>query len=155
MKSLAAAALVAVLLAAACSSEDAPQAAAPQAAAPKPPCDISLVALPPGSDLTAGQPIPPGSQVVARPDDFDRAATTMEDAGDGTHAVTLHLRGAAIDTFATHTRNHVGDLVAIVVNGKVVVVPMIQEAITDGEIRLSAPTTDDAEFVSRLAVCVP
>jgi preprotein translocase subunit SecD len=155
MKSLAAAALVAVLLAAACSSEDAPQAAAPQAAAPKPPCDISLVALPPGSDLTAGQPIPPGSQVVARPDDFDRAATTLEDAGDGTHAVTLHLRGAAIDTFATHTRNHVGDMVAILVNGKVVVVPMIQEAITNGEIRLAGPTADDAEFVSRLAVCVP
>jgi hypothetical protein len=138
---------------AACSPTAGPAAGLPDGATPRPACEFSIVALPSRIFTTEDEPLPPGSRVIVRPDDFDVSATSVEDGSDGDPQVTLHLRGAAIDAFARHTADHTGDLIAILLNGDVLTVPMIQEQITDGEIRLSVGGLGSDRFSDRVAAC--
>jgi len=147
MKALLALALV---LAAACSTT----AAEPEPPAARPPCGLSIVALPPGMAIAEGEALPPGSRLIATPDDFDTTATTIGDHPTGVIAVTVHLRGPAVAEFAAHTAAHVGDFIAILLNGDVMTVPMIAEPIADGRIELSGGALDGQRFADRFAVCV-
>ncbi|HET8784834.1 MAG TPA: hypothetical protein VFM38_04310, partial [Candidatus Limnocylindrales bacterium] len=145
-------AILGLTLVVACSSQ-VPTADIPNAAAPPPACAFSIVALPADTLITEDEPLPAGSRVIVRPDEFDARATTVEDGVDGSPTVTLHLRAAAIDAFAKHTKDHIGDAIAIVLNGDVMTVPVIQEQIPDGEIRLTVGGVGAARFISRVAGC--
>lgn len=147
MKTLVAVVLV---LAAACSTTE-PE---PEPPAPRPPCGLSIVALPPGMSIADDAALPPGSMLIATPDDFDTTATTIGDHPTGVIAVTLHLRGPAVDEFAAHTEAHVGDFIAILLNGDVMTVPMVAEPIADGTIEVSGGALEGQRFADRFAVCV-
>jgi SecDF, P1 head subdomain len=127
----------------------------PEPVAVQPPCALSIVAIPTGQLITEDDPLPPGSQIIASPNDFDVAATTIGDDGSGNPSVTLRLRGDAVVRFARHTANHLGDLIAVTLNGDVVTVPMIRAAIEGGEISISGGSLGADAFADRFAVCVP
>jgi preprotein translocase subunit SecD len=118
------------------------------------PCDLMIVALPPDSTLQEGDPLPAEPQVIAGPGDFDAIGSSIRtDPGEGV-SLDLRLRGAAIERFAGHTAAHVGEPMAIVINGEVVAVPFIQSPIPAGEMSV-IPATDDSEaFSDRFAGCV-
>jgi SecD-like export protein len=129
----------------------------PSALEPVPPaavnrCLVTVLGLPAGVLISETDPIPPGSQVLAAPGDFDPGGTAVETNADGTSRLTIHLRGAAVERFATYTKGHIGDAVAIMVDGSVVSVPRIMEAIVGGEVSIDGggPNSD---FQERVAGC--
>ena len=146
--------LAALILTIGACSADQPE---PEPVAVQPPCALSIVAIPTGQLITEDDPLPPGSQIIATPNDFDVAATTIEAGDAGGPVVNLRLRGDAIDRVARHTADHLGDLIAVVLNGDVVTVPMVQSAIDGGEISISGGSVgpDADAFADHFAVCVP
>ena len=119
---------------------------------PVQPCNLTLIAIPEGVLMTEDDPLPPNSRVLATPGDFDLTGTKFE-ADQMGPMVILRLRGDAIDRFAAHTAAHTGDLIAIVLNGDIVSVPMIAAAINDGEVAISSPTSNGDAFVSQFSGC--
>jgi preprotein translocase subunit SecD len=115
---------------------------------------LTLVAIPSGVMISEGQPLPAGSQIIAGPDDFDAAATTITPDGAGSATVTIRLRRPAIERVAGHTAAHVGDLIAIVLNGRVIAVPMVMEPIVDGEVRIAEGSLGADLVADRFAACV-
>jgi hypothetical protein len=117
------------------------------------PCDVTISALPPGSTLASGDPLPAGLPVIAAPGDFDSSATTILADVNGPTTVNLNLRGDAIDRLGAHTAGHVGEPMAIAVNGRVVAVPMIQGAIQGGEIQVTSGAADAVNVGDAFAGC--
>jgi hypothetical protein len=101
------------------------------------PCDIAIAALPPGSAVEVGDPLPENVVLLARPADFDRGATSIRADTTGETAVELTLRGAAIAGLGGHTAGHIGESMAIAINGTVVAVPVIQGQIPDGKLQIT------------------
>ena len=118
------------------------------------PCDIALVALPPDSTLESGDPLPGNLQILAGPDDFDRSATTIQADVNGNAAVDLTLRGDAIARVAAHTAGHIGEPMAIAINGTVAAVPFIQSQLPDGRIQISSGALDGGDLGEQFAGCV-
>jgi hypothetical protein len=121
--------------------------------APPLPCDVAIVALPADSMLVPGDPLPPGSQVLAAPDDFDRTAITFGRDSMDYPAVNLELRGDAIGRVGAYTAGHMGEFLAISVNGSVVAVPMIQGPLLDGKLQVTG-SQDGNDLTNRFAGCV-
>lgn len=118
------------------------------------PCDLMIVALPADSTLQPGDALPADPQVIAGPGDFDAIRSSIKTLTTGEVSLDLVLRGAAIDRVARHTEDHLGEPMAMVINGEVVAVPFIQSPIPDGAISVT-PATDDAQaFSERFAGCV-
>ncbi|WP_436496580.1 SecDF P1 head subdomain-containing protein [Actinokineospora sp. HUAS TT18] len=150
------AALAAVLLLAAC-SESAPGTAVPTSAAAdrsgpvdaKVPVELRPVLSvdPPGS--------PTGPDALEGDDGVYRVApsigefTRFEDVGveetpTGGWAINLKLPPDSTMLFADWTSKHVGEQLAIVVDGKLLIAPMIQSAITGGAVQVSDPEFTEA-----------
>jgi preprotein translocase subunit SecD len=119
------------------------------------PCDLMIVALPADSTLQPGDALPADPQVIAGPGDFDVLRSSIKQAlPGGDVSLDLQLRGAAIDRVARHTEDHIGEPMALIINGEIVSVPIIQSPIPDGALSVS-PATDDAQaFTERFAGCV-
>ena len=119
------------------------------------PCDLMIVALPADSALQPGDPLPANPQVIAGPTDFDALGSSIKQTLPGGEvSLDLQLRGAAIERVARHTEDHLGEPMALIINGEIVSVPIIQSPIPDGALSVS-PATDDAQaFTERFAGCV-
>ncbi|HYQ62685.1 SecDF P1 head subdomain-containing protein [Actinophytocola sp.] len=89
-----------------------------------------------GESLTLADPI----MTVERLDGADISSD------NGTWALVLHLNAKDTRTFADWTTAHTGERLAIVIDGKVVVAPTVQAAITGGDVQVSGNyTRDDVE----------
>ncbi len=118
------------------------------------PCDLTIVALPADSTLQPGDPLPAGALVLVGPDDFDRTTIAIVDDDSGNPAVSFELRGDAIARVAAHTAGHVGEPMAIAINGDVVAVPFIQSPLLDGKIQISSGIQDGDDLAAKFAGCV-
>ena len=118
------------------------------------PCDLMILAVPFGSTLQAGDPVPADTQVLAAPGDFDTTRSGIVTDADGANTLRLQLRGAAVARVAGHTAAHLGEQVALVINGEVVAVPIVESPIPAGEISIIPATIDNATFPERFAGCV-
>ena len=119
------------------------------------PCDLMIVALPADSTLQAGGALPEDSLVIAGPGDFDALQSSIKQTLPGGEVtLDLMLRGVAIDRVARHTTEHVGEPIALVINGEVVSVLIVMSPIPEGAISVT-PDSDQAEgFAQRFAGCV-
>ena len=119
------------------------------------PCNLMIVALPADSTLQPGDPLPADPQVIAGPADFDDLRSSIKQTLPGGEvSLDLQLRGAGIGRVARYTEDHLGEPMALVINGEVVSVPIIQSPIPDGALSVT-PATDDAQaFTERFAGCV-
>lgn len=81
-------------------------------------------------DLTRFPPLFSGDQVAT-------ASIGVDQTGQRT--VDLLLKDAARQAFADYTSAHVGDFFAIVLDGRVITAPVINEAIPGGQIQVSLP----------------
>jgi hypothetical protein len=115
-------------------------------------CDVTLAGLPAGVIINETDPLPANVVFLAGPADFDPEGTKVEQTADG-FTFTLALRGDAVGRMAAHTAAHVGDQLAVGVNGQTVMVPMINEAVADGNLQIS-PGGADVDLDPRLAGCV-
>jgi preprotein translocase subunit SecD len=115
-----------------------------------------MFGLPHGQQMTETDPLPPGSQLLAGAREFDPSSTVLGTDEDGRVNLTLQLREDAGSRFALYTATHIGDFVAILINGDVISVPMIAASIDDGEITLRSGSfsgsIDDA-FGQQVAAC--
>ena len=119
------------------------------------PCDLMIVALPADSTLQPGDPLPADPQVIAGPGDFDVLRSSIKQTLPGGEvSLDLQLRGAAIGRVASHTEGHIGEPIALVINGEVVSVPTIQSPIPDGVLSVTPATDDGQDFTERFAGCV-
>jgi preprotein translocase subunit SecD len=100
--------------------------------------DVAIYPVPPeqaATILIGGEP-PTGIEPIVGPDDFvDAATATDADAGGPTLTLTLSDAGGA--ALQTWTAAHVQQNLALVVDGLVIAMPVINEPITDGSIVLS------------------
>ena len=117
------------------------------------PCDVTISALPSDSTLASGDPLPAGLPVIAGPGDVDPGATTILVDVGGPTTVHLKLRGDAVARLGAHTTAHVGESMAIAVNGRVVAVPMIRAAIEGGEMQIVSGSTDAVDVGEAFAGC--
>lgn len=118
------------------------------------PCDLMILAVPADSTLEAGDPVPAEPDVIAAPGDFDPSGSAITTDPGGANVLDLRLRGDAVPRFAAHTAAHVGEQIAIVVNGEVVAIPIIESSIANGEISITPATTDNDAFAKRFEGCV-
>jgi preprotein translocase subunit SecD len=116
-------------------------------------CDVSIVALPADTTLKPGDPLPDRSLVLAGPDDFDRTAMEIAPDANNEVALNLELRGDAIARVGAHTAGHLGEFMAIAINGTVVAIPMIQGQILDGKLQITGGQ-GGADLAQRFAGCV-
>lgn len=117
------------------------------------PCDITISALPPGSTLAAGDPLPAGLAVIAAPGDVDLGATSILVDVGGPTTMHLKLRGDGIARLAGHTASHVGEPMAVAINGRVVAVPVIQDAIQGGGMEIQSAAGDEVDLGEAFAGC--
>lgn len=80
-------------------------------------------------DLDRFPPLFSGDQVASASIGADQA---------GQRTIDLVLRDEGRRLLAGYTRDHVGDSVAIVLDGKVLTAPVVQGAITDGRVQITA-----------------
>ena len=66
------------------------------------------------------------------------ASATIGADQTGQRTVDLVLRDEGRRLLAGYTRDHVGESVAIVLDGKVLTAPVIQDAIPDGQVQITA-----------------
>jgi hypothetical protein len=117
-------------------------------------CDVSIVALPADTTLKAGDPLPDRSLVLAAPGDFDRTATEIVPDANNQLILNLELRGDAIARVGAHTAGHLGEFLAIAINGTVVTIPMIQSPIADGKLQITGGGEGDVDLGQQFAGCV-
>jgi preprotein translocase subunit SecD len=116
------------------------------------PGNVELVPLPPGMYGAEGRPLPePGGTLPPELEpllgaDFVEPATAGLDPTALQTAVTMRLRPDAARVLAQHTERHVGEHLAIVVDGVVVAVAMISAPIPNGELAVTA----DERFARRV-----
>lgn len=118
------------------------------------PCNITIAAVPPDVTVEAGEALPANLQVLAGPGDFDPNGTAIVADVEGKAAVDLLLRGNAIARVGAHTTGHIGEFMAIAVNGTVVVVPSIQSPLVDGRIQISSGALAEPDLAEAFASCV-
>lgn len=106
-------------------------------------CDLRI-ATGAGPDLLPGQPLPPDLRVIVTRADIDGRKLAWAIDDQGTRSMHIVLQGAAVDRFAAETAGHVGENLAIAIDGTVVAVPTILSAIDGGEIEISGSPTNQA-----------
>jgi hypothetical protein len=118
-----------------------------------PACQLTLGALPAGTDVSPGDPLPPGMPIIAAPDEVDATATHLQVDDPNAPELTIALKDGAVDRLAAHTAGHVGDSFVVGIDGIVVAVPFIMSSIADGMLVIT-PADDGAKaFANRLASC--
>jgi preprotein translocase subunit SecD len=88
---------------------------------------------PDGDELGLGDPI----LTIAR---LDSAEVSL-DQNSGAWVLTLDLTDADARTFGDWTAAHVGEQLAIVADDEVIIAPVIQSAITGGQVQIAANYT--------------
>ena len=99
----------------------------------------------------AGSTIDPALPALFSGPDIDPKSVSVTDSATtpGTWSVQFTLSGAAVGQFAAWSGQNVGDYFAVVLDGKVVEVPYITEAITNGSAELSGEFTEtEAEVMA-------
>lgn len=129
--------------------------------------DVQFVPLPPddyfgdgGLEATVGQPLPKdepalfGWEGIASVS-IGAAAQGAETPGPSApQAIEVTLKPAAARAFGDYTVAHIGEYFAVVVDGKVAVVPVIQAAISGGEVSIVGGGDDAAAFGELAAILV-
>jgi len=88
---------------------------------------------------------PRGDKPLLTKDDLRVASTANLGHGEPTVTVRLNDKGARV--FADFTRRHLDDIVAVVLNGRIVAAPTVREPIPDGQVTISGGfrSLDDAQ----------
>jgi SecD-like export protein len=97
---------------------------------------LEFVRIPAGtSEVTAGQSLPATLPVLFG----SEGVASIRDATDqnGNPALNVNLTPAAAQLFADYSTNHIGEQLAIVVDGRVVSAPIIQAPITGGQLQIT------------------
>ena len=127
-----------------------PSAVAPPIAA----CDVKIMSLPPNADLPVeGAGAPVGAMVIAGPTDIDWSATKIGQDAMGARTLEMQLRPDAAARLADYTGDHVGEAMPLVVNGRVVAVPVINQGIPGGSLAIQGNGPDDA-WLDPLEACL-
>jgi hypothetical protein len=103
-------------------------------------------------DAVVGQPLPKAEPVL-----FDRSgiySITAAAPGGSQDVPVIHVvvTAAELSPFAAYTSAHVGEGLAVLIDGRVALVARLMEPILDGQIDIGAP--DDAEFARARAILV-
>ena len=116
-------------------------------------CDLTIAAIDNGADVELDA-LPADAEVLVRPADVDPNGWVLTEDPDAGLVAELRLRPDAAERFAQHTRVHIGDFIALEVDGVVVAVPSIITPIEDGQLQVSFATADDG---ARQAIqsCLP
>lgn len=96
---------------------------------------------------TAGEVIPSTLRVLLDGSDIDPAASQTHASFDTTvnvWTVAVGLTSAGAGKLASWSTSHIGDYLAIVLDGKVVEVPFLQSPITDGKLEMSGVFTKES-----------
>jgi hypothetical protein len=120
--------------------------------------DVRFVPLPPADygdgKLTAviGQPLPKDEPALFDWEGIESVvlSTTLQ----GIPAVTVTLRPTATSAFAAFTAAHSGEYIAILVDGRVAALPVINEPIPGGQVEISGGGFDDGTFGQLAAIMV-
>jgi hypothetical protein len=109
--------------------------------------DLRVIPLPverfgnveqPGPEvLLPGGPVPTGLEVLLTTADVDPAAVTMTSDAGGSPAVSIGFAPDAAKALATWSRAHVGEFVALAVDGLAVIVPAVMSPLDDGSVVIS------------------
>ena len=97
---------------------------------------VEFVPIPAGqSEVVAGQPLPAQLPVLFG----SGGVASVRDGSDqnGNAALDVNLTPAAAELFGAYTTDHVGEQLAIVLDGRVVTAPIIQSAITGGQVQIT------------------
>jgi len=97
---------------------------------------VQFVPIPSGDPaVVAGQTLSPSASELFG----SEAVASVKDGTDqnGNAALNIELTRPAARTFADYTAQHIGDQVAIIVDGRVASAPIIQGPITDGTVQIS------------------
>ena len=97
---------------------------------PLPTADYGTGSAPGTSQAVQGQPLPTAATPLFGGDQIDQAFPSTDQTG--LRAVGFRLKSTGSQLFSDYTSKHVGDLFAIVLDGKVVSAPVIQSPITGG-----------------------
>jgi hypothetical protein len=93
-----------------------------------------------------GALIPADIEPLIVPADIDWGSSQFGQDDIGQPTVTLTLSPDGATRMAEFTRSNVGSYVAIALNGTVVVVPLVMDAIEDGVIQIQANSGGEARF---------
>lgn len=105
-------------------------------------CDLTIGAIDDGEDIELDA-LPADAEILVRPADVDPSGWVLTEDPDAGLVAELRLRPAAAERFAQHTRDHIGDFIALEVDGVVVAVPTINAPIEDGQLQVSFANADD------------
>lgn len=108
---------------------------------------VSLVAVPPGA------PPPSPGQRINLPALFGSSDLAEGRRAEGPQqpAVDIILAPGGVDRFARWTETHVGEALAVVQDGVVVLAPIVQEPILNGQLQLSGSGGDEATLLAMAA----
>jgi hypothetical protein len=109
------------------------------AVVPLPPDRFGTVETQGAEVLLAGQAVPANLEPLLTIDDVEAAGVTRAIDENGQQVLSIKLRTAGAAALATWSRGHVGEFLAIAVDGIVKVVPVVMAPLTDGTIVLSGP----------------
>ncbi len=118
------------------------------------PCDVTIAAVPFDTSLAEGDALPESVTVVVAPADIDRTATAIETDQSGQIQVVVKVMGDGAARLADYTGTHVGEGLAVAINGTVVAVPIINNAIMNGDLAISPASATQGEFAKQFAGCV-
>ncbi len=118
------------------------------------PCDVTIAAVPLDTRRAEGDALPESVTVVVAPAQIDRSATAIETDQSGQIQVIIKATGDGAARLADYTGTHVGEALAIAINGTVVAVPVVNDAIMNGDLAISPATATQGEFVKQFAGCV-
>jgi hypothetical protein len=117
--------------------------------------DVRIVPLP-ASDYGAGKltatlglPLPKDEPALIG---WDGIASVASDPLGGSPDLTITLKPAGAQAFGDYTAAHVGDVFAIVVDGRVALLPTVTEAITSAQITITR--SDNDSFAETAAILV-
>jgi hypothetical protein len=106
---------------------------------------LSFLPLPADSEVpSTGDAPPAGIQPLFEPAGSVASASVVDQGG--TPALEIVLAPEAAAAFADHSKAHVGDYLAMVLDGTVLAAPMLQSEIPDGDVVISFPTDGSAPF---------
>jgi hypothetical protein len=117
-------------------------------------CDLVIAGLPDGVMLEPGSTLPPGSEHLATTADLDVVPEPpdSETAGAAT-AFAFRLRPEAASRMAAYSAAHVGQSIAITVDGIVATAPVINSPLSD-EVVVALAGETTFETAARLEECV-
>ena len=117
-------------------------------------CDLVIAGLPDGVMLEPGSTLPPGSEQLAVTADLDVAPEPPDaDAAGPATAFAFRLRPEAASRMAAYSASHVGQSIAITVDGIVATAPVINGPFSD-EIVVALVGETTLETAARLGDCV-